>query len=124
MTWFRVDDEFGSHPKVVRIPRVRRAQAIGLWLLAGTWCARHLTDGHLPAELVAELGGKPIDAAALVTAGLWHAEEGGYVFHDWSPIQPTKAEVEAKRTARSEAGAKGGKASGQARRGLRAVGDD
>jgi hypothetical protein len=130
VTWFKVDDGFPSHPKVLAIPKAKRARVLGVWLMCGTWSARHLTDGFIPATVLAELGGTRADAQLLVDAkshpggpGLWTAVDGGWQFHDWSPIQPTRAEIEELKRVRAEAGAKGGKASGKARGGLRAVGD-
>jgi hypothetical protein len=98
MTWFKVDDSFPSHPKVLAIPRRDRAAAVGLWTLAGAWCAKNLTDGHLGEHMIDELASSKKYADRLVEAGLWERTEGGYLFHDWSsPWQPTRAEVEAKR---------------------------
>lgn len=103
MTWFKVDDSFGSHPKVMAIPRgATRLRAIGLWTALGTWCARQLTDGEFAAHMVAEHGGAPADAKHLVAVGLWEVTDGGYVFHDWADWQPSKAKVEEDRAAARE----------------------
>jgi hypothetical protein len=106
VTWFRVDDQFAGHPKVVRIPRKVRLQALGLWLAAGCRCAQYLTDGFVSEEDLAELGGTPALAQALVDArvrpgdpGLWLVVDGGWQFHDWHLYQPTRASVEAEREA-------------------------
>jgi len=87
MPWFKVDDSFGDHPKVRRIPRRQRAAAIGLWTLAGSWAARYLTDGEIPDYMVEEFGGSRRDADALVKVGLWEKTEDGYQFHDWTAWQ-------------------------------------
>lgn len=97
MPWFRVDDAFYHCPKVLRIPRKQRPAAIGLWLLAGTWCTDNLTDGHVPSYMVDELGAAPRTAQALVDAKLWEITDDGYYFHDWADYQPTRADVEVKR---------------------------
>jgi hypothetical protein len=98
VTWFKVDDNLPTHRKVLAIPRRDRAAAIGLWTLAGAWCAKNLTDGHLGAHMLEELASSKKYADLLVRVGLWEATEQGYLFHDWSsPWQPTRAEVEAKR---------------------------
>ena len=133
MAWFKVDDAFPTHPKVRSIPRRERPAALGLWLAAGTWSAKHLTDGVIPGWVVDEEG-TPALAAHLVTSGLWHergsrcsrcpkTKAGEWRFHDWADYQPTKAAAEERRRIRSLAGAKGGVVSGRVRR-LRAVGDD
>ena len=65
MPWFKVDDSFWGHPKRVACPPA----ALGLWVTAGSWCGQQLTDGHVPKHMLSVLGGKPKDAAALVSAG-------------------------------------------------------
>lgn len=97
MPWFKVDDGFAFHAKAVAAGNA----ACGLWVRAGSWCAQQLTDGHVPAHMLAALGGKPKDAAALVAARLWEKTDDGWRFHEWNEAgrQPTRAEVEAERTA-------------------------
>lgn len=100
MTWFRVDDSFPSHPKVLAIPRgATRMRAVGLWTALGAWCAQQLTDGRFGRHMVAEQGGTPADARQLVEVGLWEVTSDGYAFHDWADWQPTRAQVEADREA-------------------------
>jgi hypothetical protein len=96
MPWFKVDDNFYDHPKIKSIPRRHRGTAIALWVLAGSWCARYLTDGVIPAEQVLDFGTKR-DATNLVDAGLWIPVPGGYQFHDWAAYQPTRTYVEGER---------------------------
>jgi len=97
MPWFKVDDGFAFHPKAVAAGNA----ACGLWARAGSWCAQQLTDGHVPKHMLAALGGKPKDAAALVAVGLWEATGTGWKFHQWNEPgrQPTREEVEADRAA-------------------------
>lgn len=103
MTWFKVDDSFSSHPKVMAIPRgAARLRAIGLWASLGSWCARQLTDGHFARHMVTEHGGTTSDAKRLVEVGLWETTPAGYVFHDWQDWQPTRAKVEEDRAAARE----------------------
>lgn len=115
MPWFRVDDSLAFHAKTVAAGNA----AMGMWLRAGTWCAQQLTDGFVPSHMVSALGSRG-QAAALVKAGMWRQEDGGYRFHDWLDYQPTAAEVQADRSAKHEAkvraGRAGGVASGVARR--------
>lgn len=112
MAWFKVDDGFYDNPKVVGIPH----EAIALWLLAGTWASKQLTDGSVPAAMVGRLGCSLDAAEALVEAGLWDRFNGDYQFHDWDDYQPTRADVEERRRVRAEAGRKGGLKSGESRR--------
>jgi hypothetical protein len=93
--WFKVDDGFHGHPKVMDLSLA----AVGLWSLAGSWCAKYLTDGYVPSKTLPRLGGSPAEAMELQGADLWEAAEGGWQFKDWSDYQPTKEEVEAERAA-------------------------
>jgi hypothetical protein len=130
MPYFPVDDGFSSHPKVTRLRRgPTRERAIGLWTLAGAWCAFNLTDGQVPPDQVAELGCTRTAAQWLVDVRLWHAaghdcsacpqpEPGGWVFHEWA-VQGrnfTRDAVLQRRAAKAAAGSKGGVRSGQTRR--------
>lgn len=98
MPWFKVDDGFHGHPKVVEVG----LEAVGLWTLAGSWCAKYLTDGFVPDKTVTRLGGTHDQAKELVVADLWSGETGGYQFKDWEDYQPLKADVEAERAAAQE----------------------
>lgn len=95
MPWFKVDDGFHGHPKVMDLS----LNAVGLWTLAGSWSAKYLTDGYVPAKTLRRLGAAESDATELEQAGLWLPVEEGWQFKDWSHYQPTKEEVEAERLA-------------------------
>lgn len=113
--WFKVDDKFHDHPKARKAGKA----AIGVWVLAGTWCADHLTDGFVPAHTLSRWGTKA-DAKKLVDAGLWEPAEfdgeKGWRFRKWDRYQPTRASKKAQREARAQAGRAGGLASGASRR--------
>lgn len=51
MAWFKVDDKLHSHPKLYRAS----LRAMGLWVLAGSWCSDQLTDGVLASKIVADI---------------------------------------------------------------------
>ena len=93
MPWFKVDDKLHSHPKRHRAG----LRAMGLWVVAGSWCSDQLTDGLIPRDMLIALGGKPADAAALVDAGLWEECPSGWIFHHWDAQNPSRADVEARR---------------------------
>lgn len=98
MTWFKVDDGFHDHQKVVRLQGMKGWQgALSLWTLAGSWASKHLTDGVVPLAIVTRLGCTKKDAQLLVACGLWEQLEDGYKFHDWTKRNPTKEQVEEKR---------------------------
>lgn len=98
MPWFKVDDGFYDHPKVLELDMAAR----GLWVMAGAYCARHLTDGVITWRQIKLIGGTQKQAEKLVTAGLWSADDAPpsarrYVFNDWRDFQPTRDEVLSKR---------------------------
>lgn len=106
MAWFKADDKLHDTKKTRRALRSgdkrRDASAMGLWVLAGTWCAGNETDGFVPTdELDRWDDDAEVLAERLVDAGLWHPAEvdgePGYQFHDWSDYQPTRAQLEDKR---------------------------
>lgn len=111
MTWFRVDDGFYDHPKVLSLPRgTIRKGAIALWTNAGSRCARYLLDGMVADSLIEDLGCTKADARALVACGLWHEHghdcntcpdipKGHYLYHQWPEYQYTREQVEAEREA-------------------------
>lgn len=102
MTWFKVDDAFWGHPKVLAAP----PRAIALWVLAGSWAAQQLTDGHVPRSALKALRAQPAAARELVNAGLWEvvdeASGGGWRFHDWADFQPTREQISAERRAAAD----------------------
>lgn len=90
VAWFKVDDNFYDHPKVDDLS----LEAVGLWLLCGTYSARHLTDGFIPTRRAYRMGATEETVAELVDAELWEVVDGGYQYRNWAEYQPTKASVE------------------------------
>lgn len=99
MTWFKVDDKLHSHKKSARAG----VAAMGLWTLAGSWSADHLTDGFVPDYIAHRLAPGQADELAkeLVNAGLWfpdeHDGDEGWRFKDWPDYQPTREDEESRR---------------------------
>ena len=92
MVWFKVDDGFWSHPKVLPLS----ADAVALWVRAGAYCAHQLTNGLVSPQALRMLADR--DAAVeLANAGLWDVVPEGFMFHDWAKYQPTREQVEAGR---------------------------
>src|SRR4249919_3948895 len=102
MVWFNVDDNFHDHPKA------RRAglDAIGLWVLCGSFSAQYLTEGFVPEWKVDGYRNGRKLAAKLVACELWFPavkdEEPGWRFHQWDERNRSKAQVEADRAANRE----------------------
>lgn len=98
MSWVRIDDGFPEHQKVLDAG----GDAAWLHVCALAWCNRNLTDGFIPTSIVPRLSDRrtPMKHAAnLQRVGLWDATEGGWVIHDYLEFQPSKARVEADRSA-------------------------
>jgi hypothetical protein len=96
VTWFKVDDSFHSHPKVLAADPA----ALGLWVVAGAWCGANLTDGFVPDHVLPRLLPDPAELAQqLVTCGLWRRSKGGYRFHDWGDYNPNSSAVKKERDA-------------------------
>lgn len=98
MTWGKVDDKLAFHVKTMKAGNT----AMGLWVRALSWCSDQLTDGLVPADMIAVFGAAQEDADRLVSARLWHETIDGYVFHDWAEYQFTRAQVESKRDEAAE----------------------
>lgn len=99
MTWFRLDDKFHSHPKVVALFDGDCPWAAqGVWAAIGSWCADHETDGVVPRAVLRRLGVPGEAISELVRVGLWvEGESGEYCFHDWHDYQPDSLKLESKR---------------------------
>lgn len=111
MPWFRLDDSFHSHPKVIAAGN----EAVGLYVRSGTYAAQHLTDGFIPEEIAVLYGalapgsrpnprtGKPEALAeTLVKTKLWHRTRGGWTIHDYLDYNPSREAVENERTQKAE----------------------
>lgn len=105
MTWFKVDDGFGEHPKVDALG-ADTATALAVWLLCGNASARALTDGRVTESMLARSCSalSPVArrraADALVRVSLWEiSDEGGWRFKDWLDHQPARESVLAERAA-------------------------
>lgn len=103
MGWLKLDDKWDDHPKIVSAGRD------GAWLhLRGLlFCARHETDGHVPAEHVARLGSEFSKAVQkrlterLVQVGLWEIDPDGdgWWIHDYLEYNPSSRRRRADREA-------------------------
>jgi hypothetical protein len=101
--WFKVDDSFHSHPKVLAAGN----EATGLYVRCGSYAAEHLTDGFIP-EQVANLYGAAHTgsrrdvparqgetlAETLVRTKLWRRARGGWRMPDYLDYNPSRTTVE------------------------------
>jgi len=97
VTWFRIDDGFGDHPKVIRAGNA----AVGLWVRCGAWSSKHLTDGHIPPEIYAAYG-RTAEIERLVSARLWQVDDSGMWMPDYLDYNPSRADVMDRRKADRE----------------------
>lgn len=101
MPWVKLTDDWYDDPKVINAGD----QAAWLWVVGLSWCARNLTDGHIPANQIARLTTleDPHSAAArAVEADLFRQVDGGFQVVNYLRFQPPRAEVIAKREADAE----------------------
>ena len=97
MPWFKLDDSFGAHPKVIHAGNA----ATGLWVRCATYSAQYLLDGHIPYD-VARRYGKPSEIQTLLDVGLWQPNGTGYVMPDYLEFNPSKEQVGQERAANRE----------------------
>ena len=93
MPWLNADSKMYAHPKM----RAAGLEAMGLWLMGGTYSADVLTDGHVPDWIVQSWPSGPELAQRLIDAELWEPAPGGYQVLSWAEYQRTKEQVEAER---------------------------
>ncbi len=101
----RLDDELMDHVKIFAagelIGKNGPAIALGLYAVGLMWSNKHLTDGHIPTSVLKSFHhvSKPADVAdALVSAGLWERDTGGFRIHDFADFgNPIAAHIKAKR---------------------------
>lgn len=97
MPWFKIDDGWHSHPKVVEAGNA----AAGLWVRIGSYCSQYATEGFIPARTANQLGAKR-ELTRLQSVGLLVAVEGGYLIPDFLEYNPTAEQVKAQRKATAE----------------------
>lgn len=92
MTWAKLSDNFHSHPKTERMG----LDGAGLYAIAISYAACHLTDGFLPEQWVKKQAPAKL-VQRLVVIGAWIEVDGGFEIADFLDYNPTKAEVQEKR---------------------------
>jgi hypothetical protein len=115
MSWAKLDDRFHENRKVRGLWR-RQPAALGLHVMALTYCAGHETDGFVDNEFVEDKVAQSTTrrklTAALCEAGMWVVEDSGWRIHDYLDFHPSKAELDEKRRAdrrRKQASGRNGK---------------
>ncbi|WP_052914562.1 hypothetical protein [Protofrankia coriariae] len=92
MPWFRISDDATDHPKVLAAGN----EAFGLWVRLGSYAARYLTDGAVPAAAALRYGSQDL-IDRLVAVRLLDDVEGGWSIHDYLDHNPSRVEILADR---------------------------
>lgn len=110
MSWGKIDDQFHAHRKAKRAWK-GHPRALGMHLLAMSYCAGQLTDGLVDDEFVEEKLPNKREreqvCEALVAAELWIREDDGWRINDWLEYNPSRADTLDKRRKDSERKARG-----------------
>ena len=95
MSWIKIDDSIGGHPKSLAISDSQYLAAIGLHILAIAYCNAHRTDGVLPKRAIKLLAPKrpryPIQE--LIKVGYWHDIGESYEIHDYLDWQQSAGQI-------------------------------
>jgi len=103
--WARLADELIDHQKIFAAGKLLGKNgpgiALGFYVVTLLWSNRHLTDGHVPIDIIKSFPhvADPAKVAeALVTAGLFERNGKGYQIHDFTEFgNPTAAGIKEKR---------------------------
>lgn len=104
MSWFKVDDKFHSHPKVVELLSMPCGfDALGLWTLLGSWCSDYGSNGRVTDAALRWCNARDESISALITVGLWGRNEDGDIeYHDWPDYRPAKKATKSKTLTNAE----------------------
>lgn len=110
MSWAKLDDQFHGHRKAMKAWR-GHPRALGLHMLAMSYCAGHLTDGFVDDEFTEEKIPNARErhqaTDALVAADLWAREDDGWRINDWLDYNPSRADTLEKRQKEADRKARG-----------------
>ena len=98
MTFVLLDDASWSHPKALRAGN----EAWGAFTRMLAYCSTHLTDGTIDSEVALSIAARSKVLDKLVTVGLLERVGDAFRVHDYLKHNPSRAEVEAKRKAKTE----------------------
>jgi hypothetical protein len=114
VTWINLDDGILEHPKFIRAVNMAGPGVVFLWLGLRAYCAKHLTDGVVPADMLGEVRGpkswkeRGQCLRVLEEVGLIHRPDpaGPVEMHDYLDWAPSRDEVLNKRASARERQAK------------------
>lgn len=107
MPWFKIDDGFHCHVKVMEAG----TPAVGLYVRCGSWAAQQASDGVIPKS-IAKTYGTARMIKALLDVGLWHAQghdcdscpevdAKSYLIHDYLAFNPSRVAIQNERNAKT-----------------------
>jgi hypothetical protein len=99
MTWFRLDDDFADHDKVLALESGPCPDAaIAAWTRCASWTSHADKGGFVPGPIALRYARmNETVLSELVRVGLWLPAHGGYQFHDWADYNPSGERLEEKR---------------------------
>jgi hypothetical protein len=87
----RLDVEWHAHPRLLKLGLA----AMGLHAWSISYCDFVRSDGFIPAGAWPSLPGVARAVIALVHAGFWEPAGSGYMLHDYTHYNRTRAAIEA-----------------------------
>jgi hypothetical protein len=106
--YIRVDVLLPEHPKIDLLTRAARWTLVELWC----YCGRNRTDGIVSAARWKTFG-TPAERRQIVDAGfaepIGEGVGGGFVMHDYTEHNRSRAEIDELSARRADAGRKGGR---------------
>lgn len=107
MPWLRIDDGEADAPWVMQVGN----EAYGVYCRLGGYCAKHLTDGMVPAPMAQMIAGGKKPLLALEVVGRITRDEMGTVrLPFYLDSNPSRAQIESDRETRKDKAQKGARA--------------
>lgn len=90
MSWIKVDDGFWSDPDVLEVGN----EAAGTFVRMLSYCGRHLTDGHIPADVTRFISCRKTPVTKLEAVSFIAPNTAGFVIPDYLKFNPSREQVE------------------------------
>lgn len=106
--WVRLDTNITQHDKMLTVMANKDGhRAAAMYMFGLAWCGLANSDGRIPAVVLPMIHGTAKHAEMLVDAGLWEADDTGYIIPNWAERQELSDITEEKHRARVANGYKG-----------------
>jgi len=87
-SWFRMDVNYPTHDKVMRLASEGKYRAIVAHTSALGYAHGHDTDGFIAAHVIALIHARPAEMSALVEVGLVEPVDGGWQIRNFAKRNP------------------------------------